>query len=52
MKILQQLLVKKKTVVNLMKSLDWRKIIEVILKKNLIGKSKSKSIDQIIRHNS
>ena len=35
MKIYQQLLVKKKTVLNLKKSLDWRKTIEVILKKNI-----------------
>ena len=51
-KTLRQLLMKKKTMMNLKKVLEWGKLKEVILKKKLIEEGKRKGIDKIVRQNS
>ena len=52
MKTLQQLLMKKKTVVNLKTALTWWKPKEMILQKIIsLKKVKKKAIDEIIRQN-
>ena len=51
-KTLQQILMKKKTIMNLKKVLEWGKLREVILKKkNLIEEGKTEGIDKIVRQN-
>ena len=51
-KTLQQILMKKKTIMNLKKVLEWGKLREVILKKKiLIEEGKTKGIDKIVRQN-
>ena len=52
MKILWQLLIKKKTIENLKKALEWWIVKEVIQKKiNLIEEGKKIGIDEMFKHN-